>query len=174
MKELVTSRLTVRAIRAEDWRSIQEIWEDVKKTGYHIYDIPKDTGDNAMRERISRWAEATENGSGHVFCAVCLKREVIGFIAFNAIEEGYEIGYGFLNRYQGKGYAKESMTAAFEYMKETGAKKITAGTALKNLPSAALLKSLGFKLMRTENISFYKDADGKDIFFEGGMFEKIL
>lgn len=32
-------------------------------------------------------------------------------------EEIYEIGYGFLDQYQGKGYAKESLLAIFDYMK---------------------------------------------------------
>jgi RimJ/RimL family protein N-acetyltransferase len=32
----------------------------------------------------------------------------------------------------------------------------TAGTALDNIPSVALLKSLGFTLIATEKVSFYK------------------
>ncbi|WP_416390294.1 GNAT family N-acetyltransferase [Roseburia intestinalis] len=35
----------------------------------------------------------------------------------------YEIGYGFLDQYQGKGYAKESLLAIFDYMKKQGVKK---------------------------------------------------
>ena len=88
--------------------------------------------------------------------------------------DGYEIGYGFLNKAHGKGYARESVTAIIDYMKSMGVKRIVAGTALKNLPSVRLLESLEFKLKGTEQISFYKDSEGKDIYFEGGVFERML
>ena len=92
----------------------------------------------------------------------------------NIRQDGYEMGYGFLNKYQGKGYAKESMIAILDYMKSIGAKKIHAGTALRNTPSVRLLSSLGFELLETEQLSFHKDSSGNDIYFEGGNFEKIL
>ena len=59
-------------------------------------------------------------------------------------------------------------------MKAIGAKKLLAGTAIKNLPSVGLLNSLGFELTGTERISFHKDNEGNDIYFEGGNFEKKL
>ena len=52
-----------------------------------------------------------------------------------------------------------------------GITKITAGTAINNTPSVSLLKSVGFELIGTEKVSFYKDAQGNDIVFEGGIFE---
>ena len=70
--------------------------------------------------------------------------------------------------------AKESHVALIDYMREFGIKRPTAGTALNNTPSVALLKSLGFELIETEKVSFYKDADGKDIVFDGGVFELLL
>ena len=42
------------------------------------------------------------------------------------------------------------------------------------MPSAALLKSLGFELIETEKVSFYKDDSGNDIVFDGGVFELDL
>ncbi len=99
---------------------------------------------------------------------------VIGFISLNIRMDGYEIGYGFLDQYQGKGYAKESLLAIFDYMKEQGVKKIYAGTAKNNLPSVGLLNSVGFQLVGTERISFHKDSEGNDIYFEGGNFVKEL
>ena len=52
--------------------------------------------------------------------------------------------------------------------------KITAGTALNNTPSVRLLTSLGFVLVGTETVSFYKDDEGIPITFEGGEFELLL
>ena len=48
---------------------------------------------------------------------------------------------------------------------------ITAGTAINNKPSVSLLKALGFKQVGTEKVSFYKDSEGNDIVFDGGIFE---
>ena len=52
-----------------------------------------------------------------------------------------------------------------------GITKFTAGTAINNIPSVSLLKSLGFTLVGTEKVSFYKDVQGNDIVFEGGIFK---
>lgn len=109
-----------------------------------------------------------------MFFAVCLESAVIGYVAFNIRENGHEIGYCFHSAYHGKGYAKESMLALFDYVRSLGIKRLTAGTALKNVPSAALLKSLGFELIETEKVSFYKDDSGNDIVFDGGVFELDL
>ena len=49
--------------------------------------------------------------------------------------------------------------------------RITAGTAIKNISSVKLLKSLGFTQIGTEKVSFHKDENGKDIVFDGGIFE---
>lgn len=49
-----------------------------------------------------------------------------------------------------------------------------AGTAKNNLPSVGLLNSVGFQLVGTERISFHKDSEGNDIYFEGGNFVKEL
>ena len=105
---------------------------------------------------------------------MCFADEMIGYVSMNMEGDGYEIGYGFLNKAQGQGYARESITAILDYMKKLGAKRIVAGTALKNVPSVRLLESLEFKLTGTEQISFYQDSEGNDIYFEGGIFERML
>ncbi len=70
----------------------------------------------------------------------------------------------------GKGYAKESHVALFDYMRELSIKRLAAGTAINNTPSVALLKVLGLELIEMEKVSFYKDADGSNIMFDGGEF----
>ena len=59
-------------------------------------------------------------------------------------------------------------------MKERGVSQIEAGTALNNRPSVRLLRALGFRQTGTEQVSFYRDAEGNDIVFEGGVFERTL
>ncbi|MBQ8857599.1 MAG: GNAT family N-acetyltransferase [Lachnospiraceae bacterium] len=167
---LKTDRLTIRHIEADDWKSIKEIWVDFNASTYSQYDTPHNTDDEDVRRRIEKWAAAS-SGTEHIFFAISLDETVIGYSAFNIREDGYEIGYCFHSAYHGKGYAKESHIALFDYLSTQGITKFTAGTAINNIPSVSLLKSLGFTLIGTENVSFYKDAQGNDIVFEGGIFE---
>ena len=109
-----------------------------------------------------------------MFFAVCLQNRVIGYIAFNKREDGYEIGYCFHSDYHGKGYAKESHLALINYLHRLGIEKFTAGTALKNSPSVNLLKALGFQQTGEEKVSFYQDQKGNDIVFDGGIYELVL
>lgn len=167
---LKTERLTIRHIIADDWESIKEIWVDFNAAAFSQYDKPHNTENEDVQTRIAKWA-AANSGTEHMFFAICLDDTIIGYSAFNIREDGYEIGYCFHSAYHGKGYAKESHIALFDYLSTLGITKFTAGTAINNIPSVSLLKSLGFTLVGTENVSFYKDVQGNDIVFEGGIFE---
>ncbi len=169
--QLNTRRLVIRRVRAQDWLSVKGIWEDFQTSPYVRYDMPHDTADEAVRTRIARWAEY-ETSMEHMFFAVCLQERMIGYIAFNRRERGYEIGYCFHSDVCGKGYAKESHQALFEYLSSFGITMFSARTALRNIPSVALLTSLGFRQTGTEMVSFYKDENGRDIVFDGGIFER--
>ena len=165
-----TDRLNIRHIEADDWKSIKEIWVDFNSSALSQYDIPHNTDDEDVQRRIAKWAEAN-SGTEHMFFAICLGDTVIGYSAFNIREDGHEIGYCLHSAYHGKGYAKESHIALFKYLRTLGITKFTAGTAINNTPSVSLLKTLGFELIGTENVSFYKDAQGNDIVFQGGIFK---
>lgn len=166
---LKTERLTVRPIKENDWRSIQEIWADFNASRFAQYDMPHMTDDADVQARIAKWASVS--GTDHMFFAVCLAERMIGYIVLHIRENSHEIGYCFHSAYHGKGYAKESHIALFDYMRTLGITKFSAGTAIRNEPSVKLLTSLGFKLVGREKVSFYKDADGNDIVFDGGIFE---
>ena len=166
---ICSQRLTIRRVAAEDWKSIKGIWENFNSSYYAQYDTPHLTDDENVRARIARWANFSDSIE-HIFFAVCLNSELIGYIAFNIRENSHEVGYCFHSDYHGNGYAKESLLVVFDYLRTLGINKFTAGTAINNKPSVALLKSLGFKLTGTDNISFYKDENGNDIIFQGGNF----
>ena len=170
---ITTERLTIRRICADDWKAIQKVWIDFADSEYAQYDRPNDTDDLSVSRRIAKWASFSDSGE-HLFFAVCLEDTVIGYIAFNQRKDGYETGYCFHSDYHGKGYARESFSVLLDLMKAKGVSRISAGTALKNTPSVKLLTSLGFRQIGTEQVSFYKDAEGNDIVFEGGVFELQL
>lgn len=167
-----TKRLSIRRVCADDWKAIQGIQADAAKSTFAQFDKPNELDDLSVSRRIKKWA-SFEKSNKHLFFAVCLQDSVIGYIALNQRQESYEIGYCFHSDYHGNGYAKESISALLEMIAQ-GVSRIVAGTALKNIPSVKLLLSLGFKQVGTEEQSFYQDAEGKAIVFEGGIYELLL
>ena len=168
---LQTDRLTLRPIDAADWPAVRDIWAALAPLPMAQYDKPHNTDPENVRARVARWADFTRRGTEHMFFAVCLADAVIGYVAFNQRENGHEIGYSFHPAYHGKGYAKEALSALITHLRGLGLTRFSAGTALNNTPSVRLLTSLGFRLTGTEKVSFYQDAAGEDIVFEGGIFE---
>lgn len=168
-----TERLYIRPIVEGDWRSVQSIWEDFSHSKYAQYDRPHDLQAEDVRARMAKWEKANHE-TDHMFFAVCLHDIVIGYIAFNKRKNGYEVGYCFHSTYFGNGYAKESHLALFNYLQTLGITRLTAGTAIKNIPSVELLKSLGFQQIDKEKVSFYSDTNGNAIVFDGGIFELTL
>ena len=160
---------------------IKELFPDAKNVGlifcsgeanskYQIENIKKYLSDYGYTCTEYSFADSNE----HIFYAVCLQETIIGYLALHQTEDGYELGYCFHSDYHGKGYAKESISAVLANLKKNGEARITAGTALQNTPSVSLLLSLGFRQIETEKVSFYKDTEGNDIVFDGGIFELIL
>ncbi len=171
--KLQTPRLTLRYVLSSDWPALQGIWADFKTSPYACFDCPHPIDAPSVKARIARWAEASA-GEDHLFFAAVLGEEVIGYISFNRRETGFEVGYCFHSSYHGQGYAKEALSALMEEMKSRGVSRLTAGTALENTPAVALLTSVGFRQIATEQVSFYQDGDGRDVVFSGGVFECCL
>ena len=166
---ILTERLAIRRVRYDDWQAMQAIWTEVWKSSYAKYDLPNKTDDESVSLIVSSWASC-ESSTKHMFFAVCLQDMVIGYIALNQVDDGYELGYCFHPSYQGKGYAKESLSNLLDDLMDQGFKRIIARTALQNIPSVRLLKALGFQQVGEEKVSFYQDEEGNDIFFDGGIF----
>ena len=168
-----TERLLLRPAEESDWRDLQALWTDFSASPYAQYDRPHPTEEAEVKARAARWAAV--QCAAHRFYMVCLDGRVIGYVACHERDEGvYECGYCFDAAFHGQGYAGEALRAIIGALREEGAKSLTAGTALDNAPSVRLLKAMGFELTGTERVSFYKDAGGNDIVFEGGVFERAL
>ena len=164
---IYTNRLLIRELNSEDWQDMQRIAADFQKSEYAVYDMPLPAQDEEIRALTKPFAES------HLFFAVMLEKSMIGYVCFHEDNGIYDLGYCFHSDYKGKGYASEACSAVMEHIERTRAvKAFSSGTALKNIPSCRLLQRLGFVLTGTETLSFHKDENGNDIFFEGGIFEK--
>ena len=128
--ELKTQRLNIRYIEEKDWKSLIAIWDDFNHSEYVKYDVPHAISESAVRERVRDWAMVSPHKE-HMFFAVCIGDEMIGYIDFHQNKNEYECGYCFHSKAHGKGYAKESMQALMEWVSGKGKTRFTAGTALK-------------------------------------------
>lgn len=166
-----TDRLLIRHVQASDWPAVRDIWAALAPLPNARYDKPHPTDPESVSARVTRWAGFTRQGTEHMFFAVCLDGRMIGYFAFNQREHGHEVGYSFHPAYHGQGYAKEALSALLAHLQGLGFTRFSAGCALNNTPSMKLLTGLGFKLVGTEKVSFYKDEQGQDIVFDGGIFK---
>jgi len=168
-----TDRLTLKSIKKENWTDLQKLWRDFSLSQYAIYDSPHPTDDISVKNKAELWENA-QNDVSHFFYGVYLDDTFIGYVAAHTRVKGFELSYCFLSAFQGKGYAKESLTAVIDRLSSWGEKSFVVRTALNNTPSVKLLNSLNFKLVGTENVSFYKDLKGQDVFFDGGIYQLCL
>lgn len=150
---------------------MKKIAADFEKSPYVIYDRPLPTEDSEIFALTKQFADTK------AFYAVFLQNtpDMIGYICFHTEGGICDVGYCFHSAFHKKGYAYESISALMENLhRHHSIQKFTAGIVLQNVPSRKLLERLGFTLVGTETLSFYKDAEGKDITFEGGIFSKSV
>ncbi|MBQ8356569.1 MAG: GNAT family N-acetyltransferase [Clostridia bacterium] len=160
-----TDRLHIRKLVPDDWREMQNIAMDFRRSEYAVYDMPLPVEEESIKALTAQLA-----ASG-LFFAVLREGVVIGYVCFHREGDSYDLGFCFHSNYHGKGYAFEACFTLMKYMAKTRpVAAFTAGTALENIPSCRLLRKLGFTLQKTERLSFHKDDRSNDITFEGGIF----
>ena len=70
-----------------------------------------------------------------------------------------DIGYAFLERHSGKGYATEAARAVLAYGRETlGHQRIAAITAPHNTPSQRVLEKIGLRFVQMINLPGHAEA----------------
>jgi RimJ/RimL family protein N-acetyltransferase len=172
MHTLITERLYVNNLKAEDWPALQKMVVEKEASAYAIYDYPWPTDE----ERIKKIAEDLSNGDS--FMAVRLKKNdaLIGYISLNETQpETYDLGFCFHPAYHHMGYATESCIAVIDYARDDlNARQIVSSTAAANIPACRLLDRLGMEQIGLSISSFRKSADGTPIQFIGLTFEKKL
>lgn len=142
-----TERLTVRKFVPEDFGDLAEILTDTEVTYFEPYETF--TEEACVQEAVN-FSKSDE------FYAVALGNKVIGKIYFSKRDHGsYEIGYTFNGKYQGKGYACESVGGMMRYaFANMGVRRIFAEINTRNKKSVALAERLGMR----------REAEHKEIF----------
>ena len=146
--ELLTPRLRLREVRADDAQGLYAVHSDAQVMRYWGYpawtDIAQahakvaDIARQRANEPILVWAVADRDSDA-----------LIGSIALffiNQVQGRAEIGYSLASAWQGRGLAREALLAvlahAFEGM---GLRRIEADVDPRNSPSCRLAENLGFR-----------------------------
>jgi [ribosomal protein S5]-alanine N-acetyltransferase len=153
---LETERLILRKLTVGDSEFILELLNDpswlrfIGDKGVRTLDDARDyilKNPVAMYERLGFGLYLTALKGEGVSIGIC------GLIKRDSLED-VDIGFAFLPKFRGEGYAYESASAAMEYGRRTfGLNRIVAITAPDNCDSAKLLEKLGFSFERMVKLS---------------------
>jgi RimJ/RimL family protein N-acetyltransferase len=170
-----TKRLLIRNFAKGDYNDLYEYLSDKETYKFEPGEpISIQIAENLCNDR-------SENDD---FLAVQSKNKVIGHIYFAQILPiglmTWEAGFIFNRKYQGKGYATESLTAVINHgFKNMNIHKIIAHCSPKNIRSWRLLERVKMKRegkMR-ESVYFNNDESGNPIWldtYEYGLLKRDL
>jgi len=156
MNVIETERLALRRLKAEDAGFILELLNDpawlrfIGDRGVRTVEAARDYISRnlaPMYERHGFGLYLTELKEGGTPVGIC------GLIKRDSLED-VDVGFAFLPRFRGKGYAYESASAVMEYGRTAfGLGRIVAITSPDNEVSAGLLEKLGFTFERMLRLS---------------------
>jgi len=161
---IMTKRLLIRNFAEDDYNDLYEYLSDEETYKFEPgKPITIENAKNLCNERLKN----------NKFLAVQLKHKVIGHVYFDQIKPRklltWEVGFIFNKKYQGKGYAAESLTAIIEYgFKNKNIHKIIAHCNPQNVSSWKLLERIKMKRegKLRKNIYFNKDRKGNSIWLD--------
>ena len=162
MKVIETERLALRRLTIDDSEFILELLNDPDWLRF-IGDRGVRTLDDA-RSYISKSLVAMYERFGFGLYLTELKSDgtptgICGLIKRDSLED-VDVGFAFLPKFRGQGYAYESAAAVMEYGKRAfGLTRLAAITSADNDVSGRLLEKLGFKFERMVKLS----DDGDEI-----------
>jgi RimJ/RimL family protein N-acetyltransferase len=157
--ELRTERLTLTPVTLDDDAFVLELLND---PGWL-----QNIGDRGVRTLEDARAYITDRFSKSLWLVVRDRfGERLGLCGIVDGREGLEhpdIGYAFLARHAGKGYATEAARAVLAHAREVlGLKTVLAITTPDNTPSQRVLEKIGLKFVRIIELPGH---DGPSAFF---------
>ncbi|SDS28805.1 Protein N-acetyltransferase, RimJ/RimL family [Opitutus sp. GAS368] len=159
MQVLETERLVLRRLTPEDAAFILELLNDPLFLHF-VGDKGVRTREDAV-EYIRHGPVASYSQHGFGLFLVSLKADgtPIGMCGLlkRAVLEDVDVGFGFLSRYGGNGYATEAAAATVSYGRRLGIRRIVAITAPDNVASGNVLRKIGLHHTQTLPLPGYKE-----------------
>ncbi len=103
--------------------------------------------------------DITDLGWTQIGIATLETNELIGDIGFNRVDSSNaEIGFTLASDWQGQGLMREALETLLQYAVQTGVRRVTATTDVRNAASQGLLTRLGFTLEQILKDSWLEDG----------------
>ena len=164
--QIETKHLILRHLKPSDLEGMFELDSNPivhkylgNKPNTSIEQSKKDIEFNILQHKergIARWA-AIEKSSGDFIGWSGLRLN--SDLTYNNKTNFYDVGYRFIPRYWGKGYATESSIAAIDYFFNVMKKDVLCGISeTKNIASGKVLQKIGLQFINDFKID---DVDAK-------------
>ncbi|HEY3487913.1 MAG TPA: GNAT family N-acetyltransferase [Gammaproteobacteria bacterium] len=143
-----TFRLHLRKFTLQDARDYFEIFSNPNICRFDDFDpINRDKARADVGKIVADYAA----GAGENEYAVELKtrRKVIGVLFAKEADDAVYVGYHFNEKFHGKGYALEAMSAFIFWLHKHTGREILAVTDTRNERSINLLLNIGFEFVQT-------------------------
>ncbi|WP_018277761.1 GNAT family N-acetyltransferase [Teredinibacter turnerae] len=144
--ELETERLILSQLTIKDFNNFENLITNSDVIRYCFDPLsPAEVWDSfesrikAWDTRQSQWLALSVHQKG--------SNEFVGVTGFRntSNQKEIEVGFMFLPKYQGKGFATESLKAALSYAVFLGYETVVANVTEPNVSSAKVLEKCGFK-----------------------------
>lgn len=151
--DLLTSRLIIRNYRKEDLPFVSAMWFD-KENGKYMSDPEEAFIDDVYAKALN---EMEDSPDGYYLVAVGKEDgKILGTCCMFPDGEGvYDIGYCVKKEYWKQGLGSEILEALIQWIRQAGAKEITAEVAKINAGSNALLRKYHFAVKKESEYKKY-------------------
>ena len=148
------TRISLRNYEKSDLPFLTDMWFD-EENGKYLSDPAREYVDERYQRALDTLGESEK---GYFLVAeLANSNERIGSACIfpNGDTNVYEIGYCIHKSKWRQGYGSEAVGLIIEWLKAHGVEKVAAEAATENTASNALLKKLGFALVRTSEFKKY-------------------
>lgn len=156
--DIETERLLIRKLEKKDASDYFEIFGNPEISKYDDFSpIQKTEAEQNIHDII----EAYKNEELEKEFGVVLKSEekIIGVLYLKLENDSWFTGYHFNEKYHGKGYAAEAVSAFLKDLENRSGRQIRAIVDPDNKPSIKLLEKLSFEFMEQKS----REKNGKII-----------
>ena len=161
MPVLESARLTFREATADDADFVLELLNEPNYIRF-VADRGLRTRDDAARYIEEKFRPSyAEHGFGFYVVELKSSGEAIGIcgLAKRETMEDVDVGYSFLERFWGNGYAVEAARAVMDYARRVlGLQRVVGVTAPENASSIRVLEKIG---LRFEKMIYLQGVDGE-------------
>jgi ribosomal-protein-alanine N-acetyltransferase len=151
---LETERLYFREFTMDDAEMLFEMHQDHEITRYVGDVVPWDTLELTQKILREFILPQYENKIGRWAVYVKENNVFIGWCGLKKVDDEYDLGYRFIQKYWGRGYATEAAAAVLTYGVELGLEHIMGRAAVANVASVNVLKKIGMTFEK-----FYVDEE---------------